>query len=186
MLFKMNKDNLRAHVEGISYHFYINDAIDDPEDYIELIDTLYQARPTDTVYIHLNTPGGRLDITMQILNAMKVSDASVVSIADGEVSSAGTLLLFSAPNIAVQPFSSAMLHDGSEGMMAKTNENVKRALFSQKLVKKLAYECYRPFFTEEEIDSVLEGKDLYLTSEEIKERIQAVVNKEEENEEGEE
>lgn len=180
-MFKFGKDMCRAHVEGVAYHFYVNDSIRDPEDYTDLIDCLYQARPSDSIYIHLNSNGGRLDITMQIINAMKSSDANVTAIADGEVASAATLILFSAPRIGIQDFSYVMLHDGAEGLGGKINENVKQALFTAKLIKKIAYDCYQPFFSEEEIDGVLEGKDMWLTSDEVMERIKKIMDEREED-----
>ncbi len=109
-MFKFGKDNVRVHVEAVAFHFYINDVIDDADDYTELIDALYQGQPNHTVYIHLNTPGGRLDVTMQVINAIRSSEATVVGIADGQVASAGSLILFACPNIAVQPMSYEMLH----------------------------------------------------------------------------
>ncbi|HET8689287.1 MAG TPA: ATP-dependent Clp protease proteolytic subunit [Methanosarcina sp.] len=165
------KDIERVHVGSIERHFYINGPISDEEDYIDLIDSLYQGSPKETIYIHLNTPGGRLDIAMQILNAIKHSDCDIVGIADGEVASAGSLILFACPSIAVMPYSYVMLHDGSEGAGGKLNENLKQAQFSHRLLGKLYKEIYIPFFSEKEVEDVLEGKDIWVTSEEVKERI---------------
>lgn len=182
-MFKFGKDSTRVHVESVAYHFYINEPISDPDDYVELIDCLYQSRPSDSIYIHLNSPGGNLDITMQIINAINQCEASVIGIADGQVASAASLILFSCPNIAIQDFSYVMLHDGSEGAFGKSNENLKQAQFTARLLKKIAHKTYEPFFTEEEVDSVLDGKDLWLSSEEVKERIQKLTEQQEEEEE---
>lgn len=172
-LFKIGEKNMeRIHINGIDRHFYINDAIDDPEDYIDMIDSLYQGKPNETIYIHLNTPGGRLDIAMQLINAIKNSDCNVVGIADGQVASAGSLILFSCPNIAIMPYSYVMLHDGSEGAGGKLNENLKQAMFSADLVKTLYNDIYFPFFTKEEINEVLNGKDMWVTSDELIKRVQ--------------
>lgn len=178
-MFKFGKDNVRVHVESVALHFYINDAIDDPDDYVELIDALYQGQPNHTIYIHLNTPGGRLDVTMQIINAIRSSEAVVVGIADGQVASAGSLILFACPNIGVQPMSYVMLHDGSEGAFGKVNENLKQAQFTAKLLSNIAHSVYEPFFSKKEIDNILDGKDMWLTSEEVEERITKVKEKEE-------
>lgn len=170
-MLKFGKDIIRAHIETVALHFYINDVIAEPDDYIDLIDALYQGQPNQTIYIHLNTPGGSLGIAMQIINAIRASEATVVGIADGQVASAGSLLLFACPNIGVQPLSYVMMHDGSEGVGGKINENLKQAQFSDKLLRKICHDVYGPFFSKKEIDAVLEGKDLYLTSDEIEERI---------------
>lgn len=185
-MFKLGKDNMKVHLNSVDFHFYINDAIDDPDDYVELIDALYQGTPNHTIYIHLNTPGGRLDITMQIINAITSSEATVVGLADGQVASAGSLILFSCPMIGIQPMSYVMLHDASEGALGKVSENLRQAQFTSRLISKIAHSVYEPFFTKEEIDEILDGKDYWLSSEEVEKRISDVKKAHEEETESEE
>ncbi len=181
-MFKFQKDLVRSHVGQVDHHFYISGPVTEPEDYVDLIDALYTGKPNENIVIHLNTPGGRMDTTLQILNAIKTTDADVVCVADGEVASAGSLILFAATQIAVQPFSYVMIHDGSEGTGGKLNENLKQAQFSANLTSKLYHEIYEPFFSKEEIDSVLDGQDMWLLAEEVNERIvNAVAKLKEEN-----
>lgn len=175
-MFKFGRELQRAKVASIERHFYITGAIEYEDDYIDLIDALYQGQPNETIIIHLNTPGGRLDVTMQIINAMRTSDADVIAIADGQVASAGTLILFSAPSIGIQKFSYVMMHDGSEFAGGKVNENLRQAQFSSGLIKKICQEVYSPFFSEEEIADILDGRDLWLHSEEVEERINNLKN----------
>lgn len=176
-MFKLGKREIeRAHIGSIERHFYLNGPIDDEEDYVDLIDTLYQGKGNENIYIHFNTPGGRLDITMQLLNAIKSTEAEVVGIADGEVASAGSILLFSCPNIAIMPYSYVMMHDGSSGFGGKMNENIKQAQFTSELIRGIYHDVYNPFFTKAEIDSVLDGKDMWVSAEELRKRIDAVVN----------
>lgn len=179
-MFKFGRDLQRAKIAAIERHFYITGAIAEEDDYIDLIDALYQGQPNETIIIHLNTPGGRLDVTMQIINAMKTSDADVIAIADGQVASAGTLILFAAPNIGVQKLSYVMMHDASELAGGKVNENLRQAKFSSSLISKICHEIYYPFFSKEEIDEILDGRDMWLHSEEVEERITNINNKEEE------
>lgn len=177
-MFKLgNKDMERVHINGIDRHFYINGIIDDEDDFLDLIDTLYQGKPNENIYIHLNTPGGRLDITMQILNAIKNSEATVVGIADGQVMSAGSIILFACPNISIMPYSYLMMHDGSEGLGGKMNENIKQAMFTQAILKKIYMDVYVPFFSEAEVMAILEGKDMWVSAEEMMQRVQNIVDK---------
>lgn len=181
-MFKFQRDNVKVHISSVDFHYYINGPISDPDDYIDMIDALYTGKPNETIIIHLNTPGGRLDIAMQIINAIKVTEAEVITLADGEVASAGSLILFAASNIAVQPYSYVMIHDGSEGAGGKLNENLKQAQFSAKMLTKLYKDIYVPFFTEAEVDAVLDGKDMWLTSDEVNERVKQVATPKEEDE----
>lgn len=181
-----NKDNYRGKVSALDHHFFVSGPIEEEEDYIDLIHTLYTAQPSETVVLYLNTPGGRLDLTMQIINAMRSSEADVIAIADGAVASAGSLILFAAPNIGVQPLSYVMMHDGTEGLGGKSNENLKQAQFTTKLMRQICRSIYGPFFSEEEIDSLLDGKDMWLTSEDVESRINKVVEIKKDKEENEE
>lgn len=182
-MFKMARDQYRAKVETVVHRFYITGEIGYADEYLDLIDTLYCGSAQDTIFIHLNTPGGSFNTSLQIINAINASEATVVTIADGEVASAGTLILFSAPNIGVQDHSYALIHDGSYGGGGKINENLKQAQFISSLIKDVCKKCYGPFFTEEEIASILDGKDVWLTSEELNTRIVNSVKEENATEE---
>jgi ATP-dependent protease ClpP protease subunit len=171
-LFK--RDNYRPSIAAINHDFYIQGPIGDPEEYIDLIDTLYTAKGNDNIQIYLNTPGGRLDTTVEIIHAMAASEGNVTAIATGTVASAGTLILFSAEGISINRFAYAMLHDGSGGEVGKINENLKSAEFHSNYVHDIYHEVYSRFFSKEEIDEILNGKDLYLTSSQLEDRVRSV------------
>jgi len=59
------------------YHFYITSEIGDVEHFLELIHTLKTAEPHDTVFIYLNTPGGNLRTTIQLITAMRQTNATI-------------------------------------------------------------------------------------------------------------
>lgn len=162
---------IRMNVVGADFHYYLSGPVGEAAQYVDLIDILYSGKEADTVYIHLNTPGGSLDTTIQILNAIKASNATVITVADGVVASAGTLILLSGHSVAIQPFSYAMFHDGAERMMGKLNENLKQANFAAAFLKKLYHEVYNPFLSKKEIDDIIGGKDLWLTAEELTNRL---------------
>ena len=166
-----NTNVARIEQVNVDIHYYISGPIGDAEKYIDLIDLLYSRRDGDVVYIHLNTPGGSLDTTIQILNAIEACKGTVVTIADGSVASAGTLILLSGRNIVVNPFSYIMFHDGTERMGGKLNENLKQAQFVYKFAKQLFNDVYSPFLTRKEIEDVASGKDLWFTSEEMINRL---------------
>lgn len=165
---------------GMNYNFYINGPIVKADEYADLVAALYSAKSTESVILHINTPGGNLDTTLGILNAMKACEGEVISIAAGQVASAGTLLLFAAPQIGIGPYAYAMLHDGSELTSGKINENLRQATFSADQIRDLYFDIYSPFFTKEEIESILDGKDMWLTNKQLKERLKNAKGMEEE------
>ena len=169
----------RPQATGVQHHFYITGAIKEAEHYLDLIECLYSATPSDEIILHLNTPGGDLDTTIQIINGIRSCAGVVVGIADGIVASAGTVIFFSCHSLVVQPFSYFMFHDGSEAAMGKINDNLAQVTFMSKFLANLFMEVYVPFFSKAEVTKILNGKDLWLTSDEIVERITKVVEAEE-------
>jgi len=171
----MERDYVRVQPTGLVYHFYIHDDIGPAGDYVDLLDALYTSGPEDNIILHLNTPGGYFNTVCEILTAIRASQAFVTTRADGEVASGGSLLLFAGDGIVIGDFCEVMLHDGSGGAGGKINENLRSAEANSRRFAKVYHSVYEPFFTEEEVDEILEGKDLYLLAEDVTERVQAVV-----------
>ena len=174
------RDYVRAQASGITYHFYIHGVVGDSEDYVELLDTLYCASEDDILYMHINTVGGSLDTTVEIIHAMVESKANIVTCADGLVASAGSLLFFAGHAFKIGEFCEVMLHDGSGGDYGKINENLKAAQFTSNRIANIYRKIYGRFFTEAEIDDILGGKDFYLTSDDVGARIEVAIQESEE------
>jgi len=181
------KDIVRAQTTAITYHFYLHGAIEGSEDYIDLLDALYNATHSDIIILHLNTPGGYLDTAVEIIHAIAQTEATVVGSADGLVASAGSLIFFACHTFILGEFCEVMLHDGSGGEGGKINENLKSAIFTSQRLSNIYHKVYGRFFSEEEVQAVLDGADLYLSAEDVELLIElAIESAEEEAEDGEE
>jgi len=174
-----SESNLRVSPKGIDYHFYLTGEIQEPEAYTDMFDVMSKASPEDTVFLHINTPGGYLYTAIQIIHSIKTCPAAVVGCADGEVSSAGSLIFFGCDGFIVGDYSSFLLHDGSEGIGGKANENVKAAKATAKLLKIVSRDVYGRFFAKKEIKKILAGEDMYLFAEDVAERIEKATKEEE-------
>ena len=153
------------------YHFYIIDEIGEPDSFLDLINTLKTAEEHDTVFIYLNTPGGSLQTTVQVISAMRQSRATIVTCLEGEVCSAGTLIFLSGHRHIVNPNCTFMIHNYSQWLGGKGNEVALRVKYSEHYFKKLAIDLYNGFLSDEEIEAVIEGKDYWMESEEVIERL---------------
>lgn len=174
------RDFVRVNPIGMTYHFYIHGEIGGSEDYIDLLDTLYSATGSDIIILHLNTPGGYLNTAVEIIHAIAQTEAMVVGSADGLVASAGSLLFFACHSFLLGEFCEVMLHDGSSGEFGKINENLKSAEHSSKRLSNIYHTVYGRFLSEEQVDSVLDGKDLYLTAGDVEQLIKPVIEDDEE------
>lgn len=157
------------------YHYYINDDIGHPDRYIQMINTLKTVEEHDTVFIYLNTPGGRVDTAVQIIGAMKQCKGTVVTSLEGEVCSAGTMIFLSGTKFYVNPYCSFMIHNYSAGFFGKGNELSSQIKYREKYFKQLMFNIYDKFLTEEEIEAVIEGKDFWFSSNEVIERLKRKV-----------
>ena len=153
------------------YHFYIIEEIGEPDSFLDLINILKTAEEHDTVFIYLNTPGGSLQTTVQVISAIRQSRATVVTCLEGEVCSAGTLIFLSGHKHIVNANCTFMIHNYSQWLGGKGNEVALRVKYSEHYFKKLALDLYNGFLTESEIESVIEGKDYWMESDEVIRRL---------------
>lgn len=165
----------RAHRQQTITHFYITKIITDPEHYTEMVHTLRSAQPQDIIYMHMNFAGGRLDTGVQIINAMKDSEARIVAVLDSKAYSLGTLLFLAADEFIIHDNCMFMIHNYSGGIGGKGNEQASELTATLAWFKKLAKKYYIPFLSQTELDAVLEGRDMWMESDEIKKRLKNMV-----------
>ncbi len=153
------------------YHFYIIDEIGEPQSFLDLINTLKTAEEHDTIIIYLNTPGGSLQTTIQILSAIRQCNGTVVTCLEGEVCSAGTLIFLAGDKHIVNAHCTFMVHNYSSWYGGKGNEVALRVKYLQQYFRTLAFDLYKGFLTDDEIESVIEGKDYWMDSVAVVERL---------------
>lgn len=152
--------------------FYLSDEIEEPEKYHQMCQVLRQANEGDTVYIHLNSGGGRIDSTVQIIAAMKECRGDVITVADGIVASAATLLFLAGDGYIVNPHCLFMVHNFSGGAYGKGHELEAQISADIRWFNRIAVEYYEAFMTKAEIRKVLKGEDYWFTADEVISRIE--------------
>jgi ATP-dependent protease ClpP protease subunit len=148
------------------YEFYICGAIEEPNHYIEMFDTIRHSRANDTIKIYLNSFGGDMFTGIQFLRVLSEAEGEVIVSIEGACMSAATLLMLAADSVEITPNSSVMVHNYSSGTFGKGNEMHLQIQHERKWSENLFKQVYADFLTEEEIKSVLDGKDLWMDSEE--------------------
>jgi ATP-dependent protease ClpP protease subunit len=149
---------------------YITGTIEEPSDYNEICYLLYTADEDTTVILHINTPGGIIDSAFMISDAINKSKAKIVGRLTGTVASAGTLIAMACDELEVAPHLSFMIHNYSGGMAGKGHEMKARQKFTDDHLNE-AFKCfYKGFLTEEEMEKVVDGTDLWMSTKEVKSR----------------
>lgn len=155
------------------YHFYLTEDISDAAKYLEMINILKNAEEHDKIFICLNNPGGSISTTIQIITAMRESRATVITSLEGQACSAATMIFLCGHQCMVNPNCSFMIHTFSEWGGGKGNEQKSRMDFNNEYFLKLFNDIYLGFLTEDEIENVLNGTDMWMDSDEVSARLES-------------
>ena len=153
--------------------FYLNSSIGNPEDYSEWNQILRSSGEQDVVYLHINCYGGQALTAVQLMRAISESRATVVASVEGACMSAATFLFLMADVCEISDHSIFMFHNFSGGTIGKGNEMMAQVHHNDKWARGLMESIYKDFFTQEEIDSILEGKDYWMSPDEVTERLKS-------------
>jgi len=148
----------------------INDAFEDSRQFEDLVRVLENARQGDFVEIRLTTPGGTLESVLPLLAAMDATHAQVVVHAISDVSSAGTLVLLAADDAYINPYITIMFHQPRFGTAGPSSSVEALVNHTMKSSKALLQDYYKDFFSTEEIEQMLAGRDFYMDKDEFDER----------------
>lgn len=154
------------------HHFYIDKPILQFDEFVDLVNILKTAEPHDTIFIYIGTPGGDLAIALRIVNAIKMCNGTVITVLDGQVASAGTLIFLAGHKKMVFPHCGFMVHTvslGTEGTLHNTSAYLK---FSESWWLGICNEYYKGFLTDDELQRVIKNEELWLSSTDVMDRLQ--------------
>ena len=173
----LGSNKLTHFVQDISasvHHFYLYGEItDDIKVYADLLDVLKTSSPNDVVMIYINSEGGILRMALQIANAMLSSQAKVVTLLEGEACSAATLIFLAGEEYIINPNCTFMIHNYSAGVWGKGHELQSHVDYRRLSVTKMMEDFYCKILTEEELEDVIKGRDIWMDSEELTKRLDA-------------
>lgn len=140
--------------------------------YRDCIEAIRDANEGDFARVIINTDGGSLQTALAIISAIEQSEAEVVADIEGMAASAGGLIAMHCHGVQLNPYSTMFIHAESFMAGGKRNEVKSQVEFSLKWVEKIIRDTYKYFLTEEEIEQVLDGRDMYFDAEQIKQRFE--------------
>lgn len=158
-------------------HYYISGPVEEPSKYTEMIHQIRTAGQNDIVNVHLNTPGGLVSTGVQIISAMRATQAHVVTHLEGEACSMGALLFLTADEMVVYDDSLLMFHNYSGGAFGKGHELIAVVEATSKWYSKLARRICSPFLSDDELQKIFDGADLWLLSDDVERRLKRMAKK---------
>lgn len=159
------------------YEFYLSGEIEDASEYSEWFDTIRNARVGDVVKIYINSCGGDLYTALQFLRVLGETNAHVITSVEGACMSAATMIFLHGDEFEVTPHSLFMFHNYSAGVFGKGGEMFDQLQFERSWSENFLREVYHDFLTPDEIKSMLDNKDIWLTSEQVLARIDLLLAK---------
>ena len=157
---------------ALKYTIRLDRALTQPCDFQEEISTIRMTTPNDVIHILINSEGGSLSTMKAILSAMHQTEAHIITEIEGECCSALGPIFLSGHEYIVSDDAEFMAHDASYYYGGKQSNIKQYSDFQNKVVKKLFHKYYKNFLTDEEIDTCIEGKDFWMDSDEIMERLE--------------
>lgn len=170
-----NVKNTFTKVQGQIHEFYLSGPILDPEEYIEWFDTIRSAGPNDDVNIRINSGGGDLYTAIQFKRVMRETEARVNVSVEGACMSAATIIFLAGDTVDITEHSAFMFHNYSGGAIGKGNEMHAQMQFEREWSAKLLRQVYAGFLSDDEITSILDGRDIWMSAEEAATRAQALM-----------
>lgn len=152
-------------------NIYISDEFAEPLLYCEMLHVIRTATPNDTIYIHLNTPGGRLDTGVQLISAIRSSEGRIITVLDGVAHSMGALLFLCGHEMIIHDHAQLMFHTYSGGVFGKGSDIRGQTDATEDWFRIIANDICYPFMTKKEIQRMLKGEDFWFQTEQIEQRL---------------
>lgn len=153
-----------------THDVYLDQAIEEPSSYRDLISILMNASELDTVNIYFNSPGGNLDSACAIITAIQCSDANVKAHLIGACHSAASIISMYCSQVHVFNTAYMMVHTASFGSAGNTPTIKAHTDFTVTQIEKLLLDAYEGFLTKVELTKVINGIEVWFDSDQIVER----------------
>ena len=154
------------------YDVFIDTDIGSPAAYRDLNFLLNTASEDDHFNLYINSPGGQLNTALMIIESLKVTEASTTAIIQGECHSAASMITMYCQEVHVLDSAHMLLHTATYGTVGNTSNVKAHTEFTTRQVEKLITDTYSGFLSQEEIEKVKLGVELWFDAEEIRERLE--------------
>ena len=157
--------------ENFIYDIYIVGEIENPANYIDAIHIIRYCTENDIIIIHLNSSGGDLFSALQFSSAIKSSKAKIYCNVEGLCVSAATLIFFASHYVSIEKHSVFLFHTYSANVSHKKSHELSAQLQHDiAWVKSILTDVYNFFLSKAEIDDILNGKDIWMNTDEVNRR----------------
>jgi len=133
---------------------------------------LMNASEQDTVAFMINSDGGQLSSLLSLLEGINMTKANTVALVVGSASSAASMFALHCNEVYVGDNATFLCHNISYGTGGKGSDVLAHVQHTTSSASKLLRKTYKNFLSEIEITDMINGKEIYMESDEIVERLQ--------------
>ena len=155
------------------HEFYLNGEVESSDEYIEWFDIIRNCSQTDVVKIYINSHGGDLFTAIQLMNVLRETQATVVVAVEGACMSAATMIFLTADQFIIADHTMFMFHNYSGMAGGKGGEIFEQIKHERAWSEKLLTDVYEDFLTTDEIQSMLNNRDIWMDGDEVAKRLEA-------------
>lgn len=130
----------------------------------------------DELEFRISSPGGDMNGLIALLDVINTTEANVTAVIAGESHSAASMLAVSCPNVVVSPYATMLVHNASLGAgRAKAYDLKQYVVHTTEFCNNLFRDVYTGFLSEDEVEEVIQGKELWMGADEISERLEQMM-----------
>jgi ATP-dependent protease ClpP protease subunit len=164
---RLNSKGLYLNVkDNISLTYYLTSEILDSSEYHDFVELAINLSSEDSITLLIDSPGGYLSGAQMIITGLNSSEAQSMAVVIDMAASAATIIALACDDIMMTEYSHFMIHAVAFGSGGKLHEVASHTEFTLRKSKELIASVYKDFLTPDEIQQVIDGKDMYFDDEE--------------------
>lgn len=164
--------NYQMQVQHNHYRWFLDRDICSEHKYRDFIQCCISADDEDMIELLVSCQGGNLGTTISLVNAIRESSAFTRAVITSEAHSGASFVALSCDEVMAMPNSCMLIHNPRGVLGGNHQEIILRTKFDESYISDFYHEVYADFLTDQEIEDVLLGKDIWLKSDEINERVE--------------
>lgn len=164
-LFNTSTDNTRH------FRLFLDDMIHEGAVIHGILNSLHDAGDNDTLEVRINSGGGFVKYGQQLINVINGKfDERCITLIESDACSMAALIFMAGDRRVVYEHSILMVHDLSMYLVGKASESKKQLDAETYVFKNKFRSLFSDTLTEEEIESIFEGRDQWFNAVEMCER----------------
>lgn len=153
----------RITIQQSNVHRYnLYDGIEAFEDYEEFIEDLATFTQNDAIALYINCPGGRVDVGISLINAIRSSAAATTAIVEAPSYSMASVIALATDKLIMLDNTYLMFHNYSSGAYGKGAELITGIKHSDAHFQRMMQGICYPFLTKKELQRIQNDGDIYI------------------------